>query len=214
MKTGTRKFLITVVVIAVLALTHLVWMPLFAKFLIVKDEIKKADCIVMLCGDLKFDREKKAIELYHAGTAAHIIRILERDNTTFTMIAKLLNSGVTQREAYANYFGWNGVKPEGIILGDAVATSTFDELRAARGVMADKKYRSLILVTSDYHMRRALMTARWVFRGTGVALYHASARGELFHPDRWWCYEDDIRPVVFEYLSMVFYLVYHFALGR
>jgi len=203
-------FLVVVVIIA----SHPVWMPLAAKFLMVKDDVQKADAVVILSGDWKFDRERKAIDLYKKGFADKIIRVLEMENISFEVIKRLLNSEVTQGQIYTKFFETNGVNKESVILGDAVATSTFDELKAARGIILKNHFKSIILVTSDYHMRRALITAKWVFRSGGVRLYHATVHSADFNPNRWWLHERSIKEVIFEYLNSGFYLIYHFMLGK
>lgn len=202
------------VILALLAATHVLWLPLPARFLMVRDNIRKADAIVVLSGDWKFDRENKVIELYKQGFAGKIIRILERDNLWFNWIKNLLNLDITQGEVYSGYFRSGGIPAEAIITGEEVATSTFDELTAARDIILKNRFKSIILVTSDYHMRRALFTARWVFRHQDVKIYNATAHSKKFNPHRWWLHEDDIKSVVLEYPIMVFYLWYHFALGK
>ncbi len=209
-----RKFLFLVVIGAVLAVTHVFWAPQFAKFLTVEDNIRKADCAIVLSGDPKFEREHKALELYRDGYVNKVIRILEKDNVNFNTMAILLNSVVTQKEAYTRYFELNGVSADSLIIGDMVATSTFDELSAAKNIVLKMGYHSVVIVTSDYHMRRALMTARWIFKDTDVNVYNATIFSDDFHPDRWWLNEGDTRSVLFEYPCLVFYLVYHFFLGK
>ena len=210
-----KKVLTGFLVVVLTVASHPLWMPLFGKFLVVKNDIQKADVIMVLSGDWKFDREKKAIELYKEGFADKIIRVLERENISFDMMKRLLNSEATQEQAYTNFFESNGVNKESIILLDeAVATSTFDELKAARAIILKDHFKSMILVTSDYHMRRALMTAKWVFRHEGITIYHATVYSASFNPDNWWLHERGIKEVVFEYLDSGFYLIYHFMLGK
>ncbi len=209
-----RKLLRVILICALIIGTYSLWLPLPARFLVVKDNIKKADAIVILSGDWELGRENKGAELYKEGYAGKIIRILERENRGIALLSKLLNSNLTQEEIYGRYFGEAGVPKDALILGDEVATSTFDEIKAAREIILKNNFKSIILVTSDYHMRRALMTAKWLLTPRHISIYNATRYSDDFHPARWWLHEDDIRGVIMEYFSGFFYLTYHFMLGK
>jgi hypothetical protein len=141
--------------------------------------------------------------------------VLEKENVFFDTMKRLLNSSeVTQEGAYTNFFESNGISRGSIILGEAVATSTFDELKAARAIILENHFKSIILVTGDYHMRRALMTAKWIFRHDDIRICHAAVYSADFNPDKWWLHERAIKEVVFEYLNSGFYVIYHFMLGK
>jgi uncharacterized SAM-binding protein YcdF (DUF218 family) len=201
-------------ILILLAVTHPFWLPLPAKLLLVRNHVKKADAIIILSGDWNLDRERKASELYREGFADKIIRILERENRGFETIKILLDSAQTQNAAYLKYFALQGVPRESVILGGTVATSTFNELRAAKAIVEKNNFKSIMIVTSDYHMRRALMTARWFFKTQDIRIYNVTVFSKNFHPRRWWLREDDIRGVVFEFLGICLYVCYHFVTGR
>ncbi len=211
---GKRNFITFLVIAAVLAATHGLWMPLPARFLIVKDNIQKADVVVVLSGDLDFNREKMAAQLYREGFTSKIIRILEKDNLMFNVIKTLFNLNTTHEEVYKKFFESQGVAPEAIIIGDMTATSTFDELKVAKEIILENNLKSFILVTGDYHMRRALITARWLFRSTDVKVYNATVYTKYFILRNWWLHERPLKEITQEYLNCGFYLLYHFLLGK
>lgn len=214
MKNAPGKILIVFAAIALALGSHTLWLPLPARFLTVRDDIGKAGAVVILSGDWCLDREAKAVELHKEGLANKIIRVLERDSRKFDAARSLFNSNAAQKEVYVRYFEERGIPADAIIMGEAVATSTFDELGAARRIALEDGLDSIIIVTSDYHMRRALMSARWVFRNDNIKVYNASVYSKRFNPGRWWLHEEDIKGVVLEYLSIFFYLSYHFMLGK
>lgn len=174
----------------------------------------KADAIIVLSGDWNFERENGSIELYKKGAARRIIRVLEKENIPFEMLKKLLSTSATQKDLYLSYFESRGVNGEAVILGEEAATSTFDELKCARRLVQENHFGSVILVTSDYHMRRALITARWLFKGTGIKILHTTIYSKDFNPSKWWLHERSIKEVIIEYLSLFFYIFYHFMLGK
>jgi uncharacterized SAM-binding protein YcdF (DUF218 family) len=214
MAKGKRNFIAFVVLIAVLAVTHGLWMPMPARFLVVKDNIQKADAVVVLSGDWEFNRERTAAQLYRQGFAGRIVRILEKDDALFRTINTLFNLNTTQAEVFGKFFESQGILSGDIILGDAVATSTFDELKAAREIVLKNNFKSFILVTSDYHMRRSLMTARWIFKSDDIRIYNATAYTRYFMLNDWWLHERPLKEITQEYLNCAFYLIYHFMLGK
>lgn len=211
---GKRNFITFLAITASLMATNGLWMPLPARFLLVKDNIEKADAIVVLSGDLDFNREKMAAQLYREGFANKIIRVLEKDNTGFDAIKTLFNLDATQEEIYKKFFESQGAPPEAVIFGDLIATSTFDELNAAKDIILKNNFKSFILVTGDYHMRRALMTAKRFFKPTNVKVYNATVYTKYFILRNWWLHERPLKEVALEYLNCGFYLLYHFILGK
>lgn len=209
-----KNFIAFLVLVAVAAVTHGLWMPMLARFLLVRDNIQKADVVVVLSGDWEFNRERTAAQLYREGFAGRIVRILEKDDALFRAINTLFNLNTTQTEVFSKFFESQGVLPGDIILGDAVATSTFDELKAAKEIILKNNFKSFILVTSDYHMRRALMTSRQLFKPTGVTVYNATVYTKHFILSDWWLHERPLKEITQEYLNCGFYIVYHFMLGK
>lgn len=211
---GKRSFITFLVIVAVLAVTYGLWMPLPARFLLVKDHLERADAAVVLSGDWDFNREKLAAQLYREGFTGKIIRIQEKDSTLFNAINTLFSLNTTQEEVYKNFFESQGVTPEAIIIGKMTATSTFDELKAAKDIILKNNFKSFILVTGDYHMRRALMTTKWLFKSTDIKVYNATVYTKYFILTDWWVHERALKEVTLEYLSCGLYLVYHFMLGK
>ena len=200
---------------AVLVLTHGIWLPVFGTALLVPDRIQKADCIVVLRGEEYF-RIGKAAELYKEGLAqALVTSVIPKTFQSFDMTQ--LMSGYDQyseTEMTLKIFEYFGIAPEAILLTGKEVTSTYEEAVAARAVLQQKGFRSLLLVTSTYHMARALLLFRGVFHGTGIEIYPVTAPHKLYEPERWWMRERDVRRVAEEYVSLVFNWFYHFILKK
>lgn len=200
---------------AVLFMTHPLWLPVFGTFLLVPDDIRKADCLVTLRGDEYF-RIGKTAELYKQGLApVVIVSIIPKESQPYDMTRLL--SGLDQlneTEMTLKIFDYFGVKKEAVLFTGKETTSTYEEALAAKEVMEAKGFRSMLLVTSTYHMRRALWTFRKVFEGTDIAIYPVTGRHALYDPERWWTRERDVRRLFEEYLSAIFNWVYHFVLKK
>lgn len=213
------SLLIAALIIAIAVLTHKAWLPLPARFLVVKDNAQKADCVVVLGGDL-YSRFKKTVDLYDAGYARNIIYSVlpESDEGVSDYLnfeRKIMGQKkIPQKELALRTFAYFGKDPAGIRFTDGTVTSTFEEAVAAKKIMLKEGYRSMILVTSDYHMRRALMLFGIVFRGTGIKIYTSTAVNPLYNPSQWWRKEREVKTIAGEYLSIFYNLIYHFILGK
>ena len=195
------------------------WFFLPARFLLVEDKLGRSDCIVPLGGNL-WSRYSKAAQLYHQGYARAILvsatpeRYKElRRLYDFEYI--LLGLGeVTRKDIALRALRYFGVKTEDIFFTDNEVTSTFDEAVATCQFMQQKGWRSLILITDTYHMRRVLLVFSLVFKNTGITIFNSTAVNPLDCPRRWWERESDAKAVLLEYISLAHNLFYHFVLGK
>src|SRR5256884_9933044 len=82
------------------------------------------------------------------------------------------------------------------------ADSTVEEAQALARLAKERKWRSVIVVTSNFHTRRARYIFRRVFP-PGVELHIASARDGDFDPQRWWEKRKSIKELTREFAGMV-----------
>ena len=66
------------------------------------------------------------------------------------------------------------------------ATSTFDEAEDALALSLEKKWNRIIIVTDEFHTRRAHYAFQKIFEGSGVKVEVAGAPNELFSIEDWW----------------------------
>jgi len=211
------KIVIFIALFALLIVSWRVWLPIPGIFLSVKDNIQEADCIVPLRGDIYY-RFNKAIELYNGGyTKRIVISVLpersEDSQDHNDVILRIYGvDKVSPREFALMAFKYFGKDPKGIYFTDNEVTSTYEEAVTTKDLMLKKGLKSLILVTSGYHMRRALMIFNRVFRSSGIKIYNYTAGRELINSHRWWLKEDEVKMVIQEYLSIGHNFIYHFLL--
>jgi uncharacterized SAM-binding protein YcdF (DUF218 family) len=195
------------------------WLPLPAKFLLLKDNIQKADCIVPLEGDLYY-RLTKAVELFHNGYSKNIVISLLPEAETDTRdycAAKMRIYGIKDipRKDFAlkalKYFGKD---EKGVFFTDSEVTSTYEEALATKAFMLKNELKSMILVTSQYHSRRALMLFSTVLKSSGIKIYYCTAGRENLMPEEWWSREGEIKSILQEYLSLIHNAIYHLMLHK
>jgi len=150
-------------------------MRLAARELVVEDPLEKADAIVIL-GDDNFyaDRATRAAELYRQGLAPLVVASGVRLRP-YAGIAELMIHDLVER----------GVPKERIVPFPQDADGTREEATALRTFVGGKGWKRLILVTSNYHTRRARLIFRKAFPPE-VGIEMASARDADFDPGNWY----------------------------
>ena len=172
------------------------------RWLETQDPPRSADAIVVLGGG--YFRPLYAGELYRKGLAPRVIISRPRPDPATAPYAALGITLVPQDELYREVLVAMGVPGERIRTVDGTAISTFDEANLVRRAL-DASVRSLLVVTSPYHVRRARMIFTDVLAGSGVQIAVAGVPEEQI-PRRWWASQDSAREVLLEYAKLAFYL--------
>ena len=102
----------------------------------------------------------------------------------------------------------NGIPLEKIFT-DGRCTSTYEDVLYARENIIKNKYKSAIVVSSNFHMRRVYLTFKKVFNGNDITTVFAPVPMNMngINPNRWWTRENDLIAVFNEYIKLVFYYV-------
>jgi uncharacterized SAM-binding protein YcdF (DUF218 family) len=144
-------------------------------FWVVDESPKPSDAIVMLSDDnYQGDRAARAAELYKAGWAPRVIAS-----------GRLLRSYAGVAELEQHDLQSHGV-PEGAIVKLAAADLNTREECAGIGQFAySRGWKRILLVTSNYHTRRARYICSRVMQ-PGTTLVVSAARDADYDPDTWW----------------------------
>lgn len=209
-----RSFIFCITIFGLIIVFHTQLLHLVGDFLVPQDKIERADAILVLSGSKGLVREALGVYLYKQGFARYIIRILEKDTSGFDRMISVLGLKITQEDFYRLYFKKMGIPEDALLLGPPQATSTYDEILIARDLIEKHRFNSIILVTSGYHMRRALLTAVYILQNIDTRIYHAGVPTDGYSSGKWWVYEDDIKEVIIEVYALVYYIIYHYLLSR
>ena len=193
-----------VVVFLVLAVLWLIsWLA--ARALIVRAPLERADAIVVLSGSSTLaERTQHAARLYSENRAPKIL--LTTDNQQGGW------STAEQRNPYFHEIAvreltGSGVPAQNIEVVEPPVTSTWDEAQLIGEYSKTHNLRSIIIVTSGYHSRRALRTFRTLFDDTtqvGIDPVETGIQTPL--PATWWMYPRGWHLVFVEYLKLIYYL--------
>lgn len=210
---GTKKKLLPgcllwggLAVVLLLGMLYFLRRPILtgvADGLIVNDALLPADIIFLLNGDFN-TRPVEAAELYEEGLAPRVV-IARAESGMAVKLGLIPNEtdisvGVMKRL---------GVPAEAITILPAPGgvTSTFDEAKVLRDYVEENQVSRIILVTSEFHSRRA----KWIFerelRGLPLSLEMAAVPYATFDRTNWWTNENGLITLNNEYIKLVFYYV-------
>lgn len=193
-----RRALVAVVaLLLVAALAAVLLIPAAGRFLVVGDPPEPADAIVVLAGSYP-DRILEGVELYKQGLAPRILICRDPDTTGFRRVTELgldiprpydINRMVAERL---------GVPSSAVEVLGRAADSTYAEAEVVLGAALRRGYRSIIVVTSKYHTRRAAEIYRFLAAGQ-VKIIVCPARDDDFQSEHWWRDRISSRRLIIEY---------------
>jgi uncharacterized SAM-binding protein YcdF (DUF218 family) len=141
-----------------------VLVPLLEGFLVVDIPLAHADAIVVMAGEMPI-RLPAAASLYKEGKAP---KILLTNDGIFSSWSEEKQRNLYQVEwAEENLFKFQIPENAIVNLSYTSSGSIHDALNTRKYVL-DKRLKSIIIVTSDYHTRRSLWTFERVFQGYHV----------------------------------------------
>jgi uncharacterized SAM-binding protein YcdF (DUF218 family) len=197
-----------------LCLIFVVWIflaPFLARRLIVEKPLNRADAILVLSGSSVYlERTQEAAALFKKGIAPKIL--LTDDG---------LKSGWNRKEQRNPFFAerahWElvnqGVPEDAIEILPAVVKTTHDEAILLEKTAKERGFKSILLVTSAYHTRRALWTFEKVLRDNNnsieIGIEPAPVGMQTLPPDYWWLAAGGWKFVAGEYLKTIYYWVYY-----
>jgi uncharacterized SAM-binding protein YcdF (DUF218 family) len=192
----TRKtpFLILLGLAAVAVSTHSLWLGALGAWLIRADEPAHADYAVVLAGDSQGHRIIKGAELVRRG-----------------FVRKALVSGpcccygVRESDMAVDFAVRKGYPEEFFIKAPHQATSTWEEAQLIIPELHRLGAHSFLLVTSDYHTRRAGGYFRKL--ADGLSMRVIAAPDENFRWNSWWRNREGQKVFYMEWSKTIFSLI-------
>jgi uncharacterized SAM-binding protein YcdF (DUF218 family) len=173
------------------------------QWLIRKDELVKADAIVMLMGSIS-DRVIQVADLYRQKLANKVLMVEENKGAYRALEAHGVHLIGTTQQVHDAMVAM-GVPSDSILILPGEANSTQMEASIIRKYLLDKpKIDTLILVSSSFHTQRAFMTFQSVFRNTKIPVKILTSPSAYtnFNGKKWWRSKAGIQTVLMEYLKM------------
>jgi len=209
-KERSRSFKVT----SFILLLFLFWLflaPFLAESLIIEKPLERADAILVLGGSHTYvERTQKAAELFKKGVSQKIYLTddgeqagwspIEQRNPPFVELAR--KSLIAQ-----------GVAAENIEILEPQVTGTIYEARILSEKAKSADLKSLLIVTSAYHTRRAFSTFQRIFtennQSTNLGITSPPTGEQTPPPFSWWLSKFGWQIVAGEYVKSVGYWVYY-----
>ena len=175
-----------------------------ARLLITQAPLDTADAIVVLGGSATYkERAREAARLLLKGRSQRVL--VTNDNMR----------GPWSNAEYRNPYFYErtldeiksaGVPEKNVELLLKPVAGTYEEAQLVRQYAEENKLRSVLIVTSGYHSRRALWVFSRVFRDTGIRVGLIGVASGI-KPGTWWLSIEGWRRVPAEYVKMVYYVI-------
>jgi uncharacterized SAM-binding protein YcdF (DUF218 family) len=158
---------------------------------VVDDPASNADALIVLSDDdFIGSRAAKAADLYHEGRAPLIIAS-GRMMRPYAGVGELIQRDLTDR----------GVPTSAIEIYRHNARDTLDEAQTLRSLVVQKGWHHVVIVTSNYHTRRARYIFQKVFP-LGVQVDVASAKDPDFDISDWWEHRAGVKAFLHELVGL------------
>lgn len=194
-----RRRILKIVLLALVAWTIVA--ALAARFLMVSEPLDTADAIVVMSGSSAYvERTQKAAQLYREGRAPMVL--LTDDHTRGGWDNAQQRNPFFVERAMQELIK-SGVAADRIEIVPGNAESTREEALIIKDYAANKNLKSVLIVTSSYHSRRALRTLRGAVRDNGimVGVEPVMPPPSMF----WWLRAEGWRTVGSECAKLIYY---------
>ena len=178
------RLLFFIFFLALLGVLYLVRHPvlrLAGGFLIVDDEARASDVIVVLGDDYDSDAAARAAELFKAGWAPRIVAS-----------GKYLRPYATEAELEQRDLTDRGVPATAIVRYPYRAAGTREEVRGLATFLGSHGWKKVMVVTANYQTRRV----RYILERSlpeGSEVHMVAARDPNYDPNSWWGHRASVK---------------------
>jgi len=198
--------IILAVALGLLIAQHQRILATFGEYLVYQEAApEQADVIVILANwEDTIIRVKAGADLYK-GEVAKMIFVPRMEQMAGLEEAKKLGINIPEnRDLVVTILQGLGVPLSAIETSAQEVTNTWDEALEVRNLVEQKRYKSVVLVTSKYHSRRAYLIFRDALKGKATVISVPSPY-DSSDPESWWKRDEDAKRVVMEYSKLLVY---------
>ncbi len=200
-------------IVASILCLFIVWLiisPFIAKFLIIEKSFAKADAIWVLGGSSVYqERTQKAAELYQQGVSDKIFVIDDNSRGGWNDGEK---RNIPYFELSKRELIKNGVDEKAIEIVKPIGDGTNYEATLFAEKSQNNAIKSLLLVTSEYHTRRALWTFEHLVNKNNlqieIGVISATQTKQMPTTFFWWLSSKELQFVITEYLKFIYYWLF------
>ncbi len=205
---GRRGLLLVNFVLFMIPATYYGYQPALrycAALIMIDDRPAKSDAIVILAGG-EPGRAWEAADLFNAKLADYVVVTSDHSTDDEEQLRRYGIDLVDGRGNYIRVLRGLGVPEAKIVTATTPVEDTYSEIERVRDLAQSRKWKALIIVTGNYHTRRARLTARYLLspqiRVSVVSSKHGGLRRD------WWKNNGDVRTFLIEFEKLVAYTLY------
>jgi uncharacterized SAM-binding protein YcdF (DUF218 family) len=198
--------IIPVVAVILLIANYQRILTAFGEYLIYQEPTpRQADVIVILANwEDTIIRVKAGADLYKE-EVAKMVFVPRMEQMAGLEEAKKLGINIPEnRDLVVATLQGLGVPLSAIETSPQEVTNTWDEALEVRNFIEQKQYKSVVLVTSKYHSRRAYLIFKDALKGKATVISVPSPY-DSSDPESWWKRDEDAKRVVLEYSKLLVY---------
>lgn len=181
------------------------YLPYAGRYLVVEDNLEKADAIFVFGGSIP-NRIIEAAEIYKNGFSPLIIISKYPKPEGYKYLSDkgiLLPEGHDITKSIAVRMG---IPEENLLVTEYRNTSTFEELVRLIEFCRENKFEKVILVSTKSHTRR-ISKIFSDLSGGHVKEIVRYTRFDSYNPDDWWRDRNSLRQTVFEYQKLLYHML-------
>ncbi|MBW1913123.1 MAG: YdcF family protein [Deltaproteobacteria bacterium] len=205
------------IIYLLLSFLHVPILTRLGRYLILEHPPQKSDLIVCLAGG-NIERGLAAVDAYRDGLAPQIFIAREELPDSYELLKERGIKYPESIDLMIILLKESGVPESAILTSDAQVKSTIEEATLVREEVEKRGFKSLIILTSPTHSRRAWFTYRKVFEDSDVRILEDSdvrilalpSKYSKFKPEDWWKRRRYVRDVIIEYQKLIFYAIKYF----
>jgi len=186
--------------------------PLFitlGEYLVVEHKAQRADLIVCLAGE-GVENALAAVDAYKKGFAPYIFRAKEFKPDGLDYLRERIKEYPTNFDLFTLALEGFGIPEEAILSSEDRVGSTIDEARLVRKFVLDRGFKSLIVISTLTHSRRAWLTFKKVFKDDDIKMISLPSHYQLFNPKDWWTKRKYTKELIIEYEKLIYYTLAYF----
>ena len=190
MRFRTRLLLAVFLLLAGMAVTHPYWLRKIGEFMIQAEEPRKADIAVVLAGDWRGNRILKGGDLVRQGWVPAAL-----------VDGPPQHYGIPESDLAVPFAVSRGYPESYFIRFPMNAWSTDEEAQIVIPELRKRGYSRFLLITSDFHTRRAGRIFRKYLGDLQMTV--VSAPDDSFQGGNWWHTREGRKTFVFEFMKTV-----------
>jgi uncharacterized SAM-binding protein YcdF (DUF218 family) len=189
--TGKGRRVASLGILVLVAVAAWLGLPYLGRFLVVREKPVRSDVIIVLGGGDQ-GRIREAVTLWRQGVAP---RLLLSGGAPAV-------PGLSQAQLMARQAEHMGV-PRADLLLETRSLTTLQNALFTLPIMERQGFRSAVVVSSSWHMRRASWLFGSVYQGSGIRLTFTPAPDPYYRPSRWYLSATDAVLTVSEYVKLL-----------